>query len=127
MLLHSIAWESWFPHRGEIYLVDLGENMDCEQGNVRPAVILSNNRGNQRGSIVVIAPLTSRNKTLPVHVSVGQESGIRYDSYILCEHIRSVSKRRFCTRGNPVYVGKLPEYKLIELEIAIKTELGLTS
>ena len=121
-------WQTWIPKRGEIYLVDLGEDtIDCEQRGTRPVVVLSNNIANQHSSIVTIAPLTTRCKLLPVHVLVGQESGIKFNSYILTEHIKSISKRRFFTKGNPIYVGKLPAHKLIELESATKIQLGLTS
>lgn len=33
--------------RGEIYLVNLTKNVGSEQGGIRPAVIIQNNKGNQ--------------------------------------------------------------------------------
>ena len=120
-----LNWEAWSPKRGEIYLVDLGEGMDCEQRGLRPFVILSNDVGNTMASILTGASITTRKKGLPkIHVSVGRESGLKNDSFILCEHIRTISKRRFFSRGNPVFVGSLPKNKVIELESAIKFELG---
>lgn len=130
MLLHSSCpWEIWTPMRGEIYLVDLGsDNMDCEQQGIRPVVILSNNIGNQRGSIVVIAPLTTRSKDLPIHVQVGKECGLKKNSYIMSEHIRSLSKRRFFTKSiRPVLIGTLTDCKIKAVDAAIKLELALTS
>ena len=122
-------WLSWKPKRGEIYLVNLGnEGVGSEQKGLRPFVILSNNIGNSMGNIVVGLPISSRNKGLPkIHVPVGHESGIKQDSYLLTEHIRSISKGRFFTRGNPVMVGQLTEKKLKETEEAIKFELGFIS
>ena len=120
-----LNWEAWSPKRGEIYLVDLGEGMDCEQRNLRPCVILSNDLGNKMSSILTIAPITTKGKHLPkIHVPVGNESGLKMSSYILTEHIRTISKRRFFSRGNPVYVGVLSKNKIIELESAIRFELG---
>jgi mRNA interferase MazF len=125
----NLSWQSWKPKRGEIYLVDLGnDSIDCEQKGLRPALILSNNIGNTMGSIVTIAPVTTRNKGIPkIHVPVGQESGVRFDSYILTEHIRSISKRRFWSRGTPMLLGKVTERKIIDVENAIRVELGFLS
>lgn len=127
--IQKLNWEMWSPKRGEIYLVNLGndENMDCEQRGVRPAVILSNNIGNRMSSIVTIAPISTRKKGLKIHVPIGKESGLRKNSFILTEHIRTVSKRRFFNSSNPVFVGILPLRKIAELEDTIKFELGFIS
>jgi len=123
-----LNWEKWIPKRGEIYLVDLGneENMDCEQRGVRPAVILSNDVGNRMSSIVTIAPISTRKKGLRIHVPVGRETGLKADSFVLTEHIRTVSKRRFFN-NNPVLIGILPQRKIKELEDTIKLELGFVT
>lgn len=63
-----------------------------------------------------------------MHVPVNREYGLRVDSYVLTEHIRSISKRRFFSQGNsPMLMGKLPSYKMIEVENAIRLQLGMTS
>jgi len=128
LLQYHDDWRNWKPKRGEIYLVDLGDNMDSEQSGLRPVLIISNDMGNSQGSIVVIVPMTSRNRNLPVHVPVSKQYGVKVDSYILTEHIRSISKRRFFTKGNsPVLVGMLTVKKMTQVEEAIKVELGMTS
>lgn len=128
MLVQYDDWKLWKPKRGEIYLVDLGENLDSEQSGLRPVLIISNDMGNFQGNIVVIVPLTTKNKNLPVHVPVSKQYGVKIDSYILTEHIRSISKRRFFTKGNsPVLVGMLTVKKMTQVEEAIKVELGMTS
>ncbi len=123
----NINWKTWKPQRSEIYLVDLGtDNLGCEQNGLRPAVIISNNIGNSMGSIVVIAPLTTAPKKLPIHVKIGRECGLTKDSYILTEHIRSISKERFFSRSrNPVFIGSLSLKKQKELQDAIKIELDI--
>jgi len=122
-------WKQWKPIRGEIYLVNLGnDSLDCEQRGIRPAVIISNDIGNSRSSIVTIAPLTSKDKGLPIHVPVGIESGLRETSFILAEHIRTISKRRFFDKYNtPLFIGRLTSRKIRELEFAIKLSLGFVS
>lgn len=123
-----IDWKEWSPKRGEIYLVDLGngENIDSEQRGIRPAIILSNDVGNRMSSIVTIAPISTRNKKFKVHVPIGRESGLKEDSFILTEHIRTVSKRRFFN-DNPICVGKIHQEKISELENTIKFELGFVA
>ncbi len=128
MLVQYDDWKLWKPKRGEIYLVDLGENLDSEQSGLRPVLIISNDMGNFQGSIVVIVPLTTKNKNLPMHVPIGKQYGVKVDSYILTEHIRSISKRRFFANDNsPALVGMLPKRKMFQVEEAIKVELGMIS
>lgn len=131
MLAHFATvqdWKNWKPNRGEIYLVDLGDgNIDCEQQGLRPFLLISNNIGNTNGSIVVGCPISTARKVLPIHVPISSDCGMRFDSYIMTEHIRSISKRRFFSKGTPILVGVLSEKKTKEVEYAIKLELGLTS
>jgi mRNA-degrading endonuclease toxin of MazEF toxin-antitoxin module len=124
-----LQWETWCPKRGEIYLVDLGEDsLDCEQRGVRPFLLLSNNIGNTMSSIVVGIPLSTRKKSLPIHVKLSRDCGLKHDSYAMAEHIRAVSKRRFFSKGNtPILVGVLTEDKILEVENAVKLELGFVS
>ena len=127
-MLLQYDWKTWTPQRGEIYLADLGETLDSEQSGIRPVLIISNNIGNIKSSIVTIVPLTTKNKCLPVHVSIGVQYGLKTNSCALTEHTRSISKRRFFTQGNkPVLVGKLTTRKMMEIEEAIKIELGMIS
>ena len=46
--------------RGDIYYADLGTRYLCEQGGVRPVVILQNDKGNAFGPTTIIAPITSQ-------------------------------------------------------------------
>ncbi len=119
------VWQTWFPKRGDVYYCNL-DGIDSEQQGIRPVVILSNNKGNFYGSIVVVASITSKKKHLPqIHVSVGKEIGLKIDSYVLTEHIRTISKRRFFINGNyPTKITTFSKYKMIEIEDAIKCELG---
>lgn len=124
----EIDWRSWCPKRGEIYLIKF-EGIDSEQQGLRPALIVSNNIGNKHSSIVSICPITSKNRPLAkIHVKVDRHEGLKFSSYILCEHLQSVSKRRFFNAVNnnslPIKVGKLSDRKLQEVEAAIIFELG---
>ena len=47
--------------RGEIYYVDFGvKNGSCEQGGIRPAVVVSNNKANANAPVITVVPLTTK-------------------------------------------------------------------
>ena len=126
----EVDWRSWCPERGSIYLIKLDDSIDSEMRGLRPFAILSNNIGNSVSSILTGCSITSRDKALPrIHVKVGKNEGLKMDnSFILTEHIRSVSKRRFFIDNNyPMKVGELSDQKLKMVEEAIMFELGFGS
>ena len=125
----SSDWKSWNPKRGEIYLVDFGEDglLDSEQRNLRPALVLSNNRGNTYGTVIQVAPLTSQQKSkLPIHVEVNPQENLRLPSLICVEQTRCISKRRACINGSFIKIATLSETKMREVELAIKIQFGLS-
>jgi len=83
-------------HRGEIYLVDLSNQIGSEQMGIRPALIVQNEKGNQYSPTTIICPLTSQEKThVDTHVTLTpQDAGIMKVSTVLCEQIRVVDKKR---------------------------------
>lgn len=125
----NIDWKSWCPKRGEIFLANL-QGIDSEEKGLRPVLIISNNIGNKYSSIVTICPITSKSRPLSrIHIRVGKEEGLKFSSYILCEHIKSVSKSIFFGVVDiyPVKVGELSVQKLSEVEEGILFELGFGS
>ncbi|ADQ06110.1 transcriptional modulator of MazE/toxin, MazF [Caldicellulosiruptor hydrothermalis 108] len=110
------------PQRGEIWLVDLNPTRGHEQSGIRPAVIISVDEFNScPADLVVVVPITSKNKNIPLHVEIQPEnSGLAKISFAKPEDIRSISKERLVKK-----IGKLPEAKMKELEEKIKILLGL--
>jgi len=53
-----------FPKRGEIYWVNLDPTIGSETKKTRPAVIISNDIGNETSKIVILAPITSKVKNI---------------------------------------------------------------
>ena len=88
------------PARGEIWLVDFDPTRGHEQAGKRPALVLSADLFNQSpADLVIVLPLTSRDKGIRSHVRVDPpEGGLKTASFIKCEDIRSVSKERFSVR-----------------------------
>lgn len=85
------------PLRGEIWLVDLNPVRGREQAGKRPSLVVSVDLFNQGPSgLAVVLPITSKNKKIPFHVEVNPpEGGLREQSFIKCEDVRSISLERF--------------------------------
>jgi mRNA interferase MazF len=84
------------PSRGEVWSVNLDPTRGHEQSGTRPALVISVNEFNHGpAGLVVVLPITTREKGIPFHVRVEPpESGLKATSFIKCEDIRSVSKER---------------------------------
>ena len=83
--------------RGDMFYADLSPVIGSEQGGVRPVVIIQNDIGNKHSPTVIAAAITSqtgKNK-LPTHIDIGMEnSGLKADSVVLAEQIRTIDKSR---------------------------------
>ncbi len=89
------------PLQGEIWLFHPDPTIGSEIGKkIRPCLIISSNNWNKiRSGLVIIIPLTSRNKDILTHVRIDPpEGGLNTVSYALCEQIRSISKERLKKR-----------------------------
>ena len=83
--------------RGDMFYADLSPVVGSEQGGVRPVLIIQNDVGNKHSPTVIAAAITSQTgKTkLPTHIEIGiEESGLKADSVILTEQIRTIDKSR---------------------------------
>lgn len=88
------------PSRGDIWLVNLDPTQGREQAGTRPALIISVDVFNHGpAELVVVIPLTTKNKHIPLHVELAPtESGLNEWSYAKCEDIRSISMGRLSIR-----------------------------
>ncbi len=88
------------PRRGEIWTVDLGPTVGHEQAGLRPGLVISEDALNlSAAELVILLPLTSRNKGIRSHVPVPEgEGGLATQSYVKCEDVRSLSIRRLKRR-----------------------------
>ena len=111
------------PGRGEIWLVDLNPTRGHEQAGVRPALVVSANLFNQGpAGLVVVLPLTSTERGVPLHVPIDPpDGGVRQRSYIKCEDIRSISVDRLRTRWGLVSPNRM---RLVEDRLKILLEIG---
>ena len=83
--------------RGDMYYADLSPVIGSEQGWIRPVLIVQNDTGNKYSPTVIAAAITSqtgKNK-LPTHIQIGTNSGgLKSDSIVLAEQIRTIDKSR---------------------------------
>ncbi|MDO4730783.1 MAG: type II toxin-antitoxin system PemK/MazF family toxin [Clostridia bacterium] len=83
--------------RGDIFYADLSPVIGCEQGGVRPVLIIQNDVGNKFSPTVIAAAITSQQtkSALPTHIKLKADtSGLTKDSVVLLEQIRTLDKTR---------------------------------
>jgi len=103
-------------------LVNSDPILGSEQAGTRPALVVSANKFNHGpAEIVVVLPLTSKDKRQLLHVDVRPlEGGLTMQSDISSEDIRSVSKLR-CKQ----FVGEVSAQTLAEVDKRIRILLSL--
>lgn len=83
--------------RGDMFYADLSPVIGSEQGGIRPVLIIQNDTGNKYSPTVIAAAITSqmgKNK-LPTHIELdSDEFGLKSDSVVLAEQIRTIDKSR---------------------------------
>lgn len=105
-------------YKGDIFYIKKANNtIGSEQQAGRPAIVVSNNIGNEHSENVSIVYLTTQSKkSLPTHVQVKAHAL----STALCEQIYTVSKERV---GN--YIRSLNALEMAAIENAIMLGLGI--
>ena len=109
--------------RGDILLVNFDPVKGAEQGKIRPAVVIQNNIINQNCPLTIVAPLTSKkyNKEYPTNVEINkQESGLKLDSTILLNQLRTIDKSRISRK-----ISSLNNFIMSKVDLAIKICLSL--
>lgn len=87
--------------RGEIWEFDPDPVRGREQGKkIRPALIISSDQLNRSAAgLVIVIPLTTKNRGIPTHVAIKpKDGGVRKTSYAMCEQIRAISTERLVRR-----------------------------
>lgn len=110
--------------RGDMFYADLSPVVGSEQGGVRPVLIIQNDTGNKYSPTVIAAAITSQTgKTkLPTHIEIGsQNNGLKSDSVVLAEQIRTIDKSRLKER-----IGHIDDNNIInKINSALGVSFGL--
>lgn len=106
-------------YRGQIYYVYPKDYTGSEQGGGRPAIIVSNDVGNEYSQVVEVVFLTTmEKKPLPTHVAI---NSAKYPSTALCEQIDSVDKERI---GG--YINEISQAEMKNIERALLVSLDIS-
>ena len=109
--------------RGDVFYADLSPVVGCEQGGIRPVLIIQNNIGNRYSPTVIVVAITSKlKKELPTHVEIGCMEPLQKNSVVLLEQIRTIDRIRLLE-----YIGSLSELRMISIDQALSLSLGLTT
>lgn len=107
-------------HRGDIYYVHRYSTTGNEIATGRPAIIISNDRLNEKLKVVEVVFLTSKPKQpAPEHVSINSSGKL---STVICEQITSVDKD--CL-GN--FLGVCTPDEMKRIDTALLSSLGLSN
>ena len=115
-------------NRGDVfYITGYKKNVESEQDQSRPAIVVSNNKCNTYSPVVEIVFLTSveKAKYMPTHVEVM----CQIPSVALCEQIHSISKGRlgeFIRTCTDEEMEKIDNAIMISLGIKQKTRIQST-
>jgi len=109
--------------RGDIYYADLSPVVGCEQGGLRPVLVIQNNVGNQHSPTVIVAAITGfpKKNYMPTHVLLHIDPDNQlHESMALMEQLRTIDKTRL-----ERYVGNVGSEKMKEIDRALDISVGL--
>ena len=112
--------------RGQIYIADLNPTVGCEQGGVRPVLIIQNNKGNKHSSTTIVAVITSKydmKHRLPTHCYMPISSGLKEKSIVMLEQIKVIDKERlmkYIGKVSPKYMEVIDNKLMISFDIKFK-------
>ena len=111
--------------RGDVFYADLSPVVGCEQGGLRPVLVVQNDVGNKFSPTVIIAAITSQldKAKLPTHIELNKvKFNLNKDSVVLLEQIRTLDKRRLKDK-----ICTLDNMTMQKIDIAIMISLGITA
>lgn len=96
--------------KNDVIKIDLSGSVGSEQGKIRYAVVIQNDKGNLHSSCTIVIPFTHVIKGLhiPTHALIKKNkgNGLKVDSMLLGEQIRVISEQRIIEK-----VGKITDEK----------------
>ena len=111
------------PRRGDIYLVNFDPTIGAEIKKTRPALVVQNDIANRYSPLTIVCAITSHYEEplYPTEVIVSAaESGMKVDSVVLANQIRSVDKQRLVKR-----LGSLKAETMQKVDRALRLSLSL--
>lgn len=108
--------------RGDIFYADLSPAVGCEQGGIRPVLVIQNDIGNRYSPTVIVVAITSKSKKeLPTHVELGCMEALQKNSVVLLEQIRTIDRTRLLE-----YIGSVSRLRMLLIDQALSLSVGLS-
>jgi mRNA interferase MazF len=111
---------SFIPDSGDLVWFDFDPQAGHEQAGRRPALVLSSRRFNQRATLALVCPITSKIKGYASEVPL--PPGLPVHGVVLCSHLRSLDWQA----RNPALIGKAPDDVLLEVREIVGSIAGIT-
>jgi mRNA interferase MazF len=112
------------PVHGELWWVDWSPGRGSEQTGHRPALVVQTDAANLNphypNTIVVTVSTKGRNVPTHVYVEPTPSNGLRSPSFVKCEQILTISKRRLTNR-----MGRLASSAMEQVADALRLVLVL--
>lgn len=116
---HSVS-----PKYGEIYTCDLGLNVGSELDNVRPCIVITSDKYNEKSTVITVIPISKKTKVFFHQVEINDDTVEEIESEIKgiakLEQIRTISKGRLGRR-----IGKMSENGIELINKAIEFHFSL--
>jgi mRNA interferase MazF len=121
------AKESFIIERGDIYLLEIGDQ-DGQWRKKQPILVIQNDIGNRFGNSIIVVPLLPnprlKNLLLGVLLTTGGSNGLPADHVALFSQIMTVDKSYF-RKDN--FMGRPDDKALERVDEAIRLSLGLST
>lgn len=96
--------------RGEVWEVILDPIKGSEQAGFRPCVIVSPDSMNSQLETIVVLPMTTKFKNWPSRV---EADFLNVRGQVMCEQIRTVSRKRMQRKLGKLNIAQIAEIKLV--------------
>jgi mRNA interferase MazF len=103
-------------------MVELKETYNFMCRGLHPCLIIGNYLGLQHSPIVQVIPISSKSKSMPMHVELSKDCGLSKDSICLVEQITSINRSEIRYQ-----LGKISYEKMLEVESALMKQMGVTN
>lgn len=112
------------PKYGEIYTCDLGLNAGSELDNVRPCIVITSDKYNEKSTVITVIPISKRDKLFFHQVEINSTTVEEIESDIegiaKLEQIRTISKGRLGRK-----IGKMSSEGMEQINKAIEFHFSL--
>jgi len=89
--------------QGDIVIVDFTPTLGHEQMGKRPAVIISKDKYNNITKQIIVCPITTKTKNLPMRIKLDER--IQTQGFVMCDQVRTLDIKA----RNPVFAEKIPK------------------